>query len=339
MKKIYPLMIFLCFVFGHLHAQHSFVVQNGTAAVFNSLIEAYDASSDGDTIYLPGGEFAAPQNITKSLAWIGVGHHPDSTSATYFTAITNYLYLKGTCDNSYFTGIFFRGNLNFNDAEDNATDVTFERCRIDGGITLKGNNDTLNINFRLSECYISGMNASYGSNVIVEKCIINGTVNNFYQSEFNRDIFVLGRSISYGPKYVFFGTSNSLILNSIFIQYHTSLYECQNNTFMNNLFAESIVLPQGTNMGINNLIGKGINQFKDVAAPNTFAYENDYHLKPDSPAKGMANDGSDIGLYGATDSIKAGFIPAYPHIKYVNINLETSNGMLPVEIKVSAQDN
>ena len=81
------------------NGQYNFVVQNGNSESFKTIQEAYEAANAGDTIYLPGGSFNMPSNIDKGLVWIGVGYHPDSTEATYFTRINNQTVLTGNCDN------------------------------------------------------------------------------------------------------------------------------------------------------------------------------------------------------------------------------------------------
>lgn len=320
-------------------AQHSFVVQNGSTSTHQSFTEAYLSAHNGDTIYLPGGEISTPAIIDKSLVWIGVGHQPDSTSATYFTAIINALTFTGNCDNSYLTGLYFRQAISLGDTEDDATNFTIERCRLDRGLTIKRSKEKANIDFKMSECYSGGtINAGYASNCIIEKSVISGIVTKFHQSYFDRNIHLYGKSVSYGPKYCMQGDTNCFITNSIFIKYHTTILDSENNTFSNNIFAESIVLPQGSNTGIKNIIGAGTSLFENVPNSTVFSYENNYRLKVDSPGKGAATDGTDIGLFGGADPLKEGYLPFNPHVQTVIIDLKTTNGLLPVNVKVAAQN-
>src|SRR6056297_1566225 len=109
-KKILFTILVSFFFLSFLTAQHSIVVQNGGASVYKTIDEAYENATNGDTIYLPGGSFNMPL-INKSLVWIGVGYHPDSTEATYYTRINNAVSFQGDCDNSVVTGIHFVLNV------------------------------------------------------------------------------------------------------------------------------------------------------------------------------------------------------------------------------------
>lgn len=330
------------------YSQYNFVVQNGSVAVYNTIEEAYQNAASGDTIYLPGGSFNMPTTIDKSLVWIGVGYHPDSTAATYYTRINNPVIFTGNCDGMYITGVHFISNISIGSNGDDALDVVLFRNRISGTLTLKYNDGLENaINTLVSECIIDGnYNANKGSNIITEKSIIYGTANYFIQSTFDRVIITHGsRNSGSGYSFCFTYTKNCLIRNSI-INYYTytnwraEVYENINNTFNNNIFAGNIIFPDFTNIGSNNLINVDLSTvFEHLEGTiDTYSYLHNFHLKSGSPAIGAGSLGTDIGIYGGTNPYKDGGLPFTPHIRSVNIDEETNNGLLGVEIEAVSQD-
>ncbi|MEI7983085.1 MAG: hypothetical protein WCI71_15655, partial [Bacteroidota bacterium] len=95
MKKLTKLLLFA----GLILAGHSIVYgqqakialqHSGSMTTFTDITLALAASVNGDTLYLPGGPIYASGTILidKSLTIIGVGHYPDSTTATYQTVFS-----------------------------------------------------------------------------------------------------------------------------------------------------------------------------------------------------------------------------------------------------------
>jgi hypothetical protein len=343
-QLILPLLMFPLFSFG----QYNFVVQNGSASVYNTIDEAYQNAVSGDTIYVPGGSFNMPATIDKSLVWIGVGYHPDSTESTFYSRINNAVSFKGTCDGTFITGIHFISSVSFGSSGDDALDVILFRNRIDGSLTLKYNDGGENlINTRLSECILNGnITANMGKNVFMEKSVIYGTLSYFRSSTFDRNIFTHGgRNSGSGYSYLFTYTENCLIRNSVinyysYTNWRAEVYENTNNTFNNNIFAGSIIFPDFTNVGNNNLINVDLSTvFEHIEGTiDIYSYLHNFHLKSGSPAIGAGSLGTDIGIYGGTNSYKDGGLPFTPHIRSVNIDEETSNGLLGVEIEAVSQD-
>jgi hypothetical protein len=328
-------------------SQHSFVVQNGTASVYRTINEAYTAATAGDTIYLPGGSFDMP-SINKSLVWIGVGYHPDSTASTYHTRINNAASFLGECDDSYITGIHFSSNVSLGSNGNDAVDVTISRCRIDGLLSLKYNDSQQReINAIISETIIdNSVNAYYGSNILIEKCIIKSVLNGFRNSRFDRLIVYRGeQSSGYNASYAFVNTTGSLITNSVFnvLGYTTwsgSVAGNYNNHYANNIFEGFATFPDGTNTGEDNISGVDpMTLFEHIEGDfNVFSYLHDFHLQEGSAGIGTGTDESDISIFSGSSPFKEGGLPFTPHIRLVNIASETANGLLPVEIRVAAQE-
>lgn len=343
-QLILPLLMFTLFGFG----QYNFVVQNGSASVYNTIDEAYQNAVSGDTIYIPGGSFNMPATIDKSLVWIGVGYHPDSTESTYYTRINNSVSFKGTCDGTYITGMHFIASVTFGTSGDDAVDVVLFRNRIGGTLTLKISDGLESlINSKVLECIIDGnINANRGTNVVTEKSIIRGTLNYFISSTFDRNIFTLGaKNGGTGYSYLLTYSENCLIRNSVinyasYINWRAEVYSCINNTFNNNIFAGNIIFPDFTNIGSDNLINVDLSTvFEHIEGTiDTYSYLHNFHLKNGSPAIGAGSLDTDIGIYGGSNPYKDGGLPFTPHIQSVNIDEETSNGLLGVEIKAVSQE-
>ena len=110
MKKL--LFILHIAIVGNIKAQQApiaLVSANGTTRLTTTLDSAALLAQDNDIIYLPGGVFAGQtQWFTKKVTVIGVGHNPDSTTATDRTFINGYIGFQagGTLD-----GVFVLGDV------------------------------------------------------------------------------------------------------------------------------------------------------------------------------------------------------------------------------------
>jgi hypothetical protein len=332
-----------------LNAQYNFVLQNGNAKVFKTINEAYDAAVPGDTIYLPGGSFNWPANVSKGLVWIGVGYHPDSTVATYFTRINNAVTFTLDADLTVLMGIHFISNVSFNSLDaDVVDDFVIHRCRIGGSLYFKRNDNQEHLlNSLVSECVIDGTLYAYnGSNIRVENSIIRGTLNNFRGSYFDQNIFTLGsRSTGSGVSFLLSGCEGCLLRNSIinyysYINWRLEQFNNANNSVLNCVFAGNITFPDGINTGSDNITGIDLSSVFENIDGNLpdFSYAHNFRLKAGSPAIGAGLNGHDAGIYSGSNPFKEGGLPPVPHIRSVNIDNETSNGLIKVEIGVGAQD-
>lgn len=95
--------------------------------------------------------------------------------------------------------------------------------------------------------------------------------------------------------------------------------------------------------GINNYFNCKFNVHPDSIFVNTkienFQYTHDYHLRPNSKAKGVGLNGTDCGIYGGDNPYKEGAVPMNPHIWYKNIpNITDNQGKLNIKIGVTAQE-
>ena len=343
MKKIIILPFLFLAILGWGQAQ--FVLQNGLSTkVYSNINTAIDSAVNGDTLYLPGGGFAiSPTTINKILHWVGQGHYPDSTKATMPTRITSALVFSGSCDNSSFEGIYFTTTLSFGSSTDDVFNIKMKRCRVDGTMTLRSSSlGNPLLNFQISECVLKDLNANNGSNCLIEKSLISGVTQYFFQSNFIHNNFNTNST-----NLIYYCQSCQYIDNVFAGSY--GFYYSNSNVLTNNLFVS--VLPNyGTNSGNNNIYNIGSsNIYTDITHSinvTTFSYDNNYHLKISATGTaesdgstvgitGKASDNTNAGIYGTTTPYKT--IPYYPHIKTATIANEAVNDQLGVTINAEAQ--
>lgn len=175
MKKIYCIPIMLFFSLA-LQAQIKVALHhNGTVTMFSSaspFIAAFDASVNGDTIYLPGGIFNPPPAINKGVYIIGAGHYPDSTTATSITDISN-LNIYAGADKLKLEGLNIPNGISF--ATNQKTDsVVILRCYLGGLVYSGAYNPASNCDgHSIYQNIIVSMDLTHSSNIKVFNNIIN----------------------------------------------------------------------------------------------------------------------------------------------------------------------
>jgi len=350
MKKCLLSLIAMLIISSYsLKAQNLIAVQHGnTPSFYKEVNDAIANSQDGDTIYIPGGTWNISQAINKRLCIIGVGYNLDSTIATFPTTLNGNITLAAGATLGTLTGILLNGNLTA--TNDPINSYTITRCHITNGITLNQTDS----NFIFIQNIIEGNLGSptTPTNFLFLNNIIIGIFaywhwqwNEFYpggsfiNSIFNNNIF-LDNSFSNGPWWFSFSSVYSLIKNNIFIGSTADFGGVANSIAKNNLFVENISFPNGTNIGSYNIVNQPQSSIFVNQSGNSFSYTQDYHLQPSCPGKNAGTDGTDIGIYGGQFPWKDGSVPFNPHVIISNIGDNTnSNGALPVNIKVAAQDH
>ncbi len=320
------------------NAQNLIAVQNNsTPFFFTSLDSAIIHAHNGDTLYLPGGNFALNTNIDKCIHIIGVGHNPDSTNAINPTnIIANNLYLITGSSFGSLIGVKLSGfNFGKESGNGNITNYTLGRCNINGISLFGGYTASNNIFY---ENIISGF--------------INLTMaqsNNFYNNYFGWLVSFGNYSIIKNNIFNIEGYTNYLI-NNTYSTFENNVFfpgtvsaisgNSTNNIFNNNLFVENISFPFGNNTGINNIVNQSQSSIFVNQSGSAYSYSQDYHLQPTCPGKNAGRDGTDIGIYGGMFPWKEGSVPFNPHIQYEQVApLTSTNGNLNVNIKVAAQDH
>ncbi|MBN1116152.1 MAG: hypothetical protein JXA77_03040 [Bacteroidales bacterium] len=337
-KSVFVLFTFLVYA-GNLHAQRSIILQNNDKVFQSMKIDTIiNHIEDGDTLYLPGGNInlTSEFRIDKELHIIGAGHYPDSTQATVYTNVTggHIRFMPGS-DNSSITGINLYNDMYFGlTSTDSISNITISRNSLNNvclGYTNFRNAKHTYLNF--SENVIrSSVLCCDAQMIMFEKNIINGRIDNLTDNAlFTNNIFLY-----YGSYSAFRTCTGVVAQNNIFVRDDHGL---SSSVLNNNLFVLNFAPVSGTNMGSGNIVNNGIDSlFVNSDGNDYFSYDTDYHLHPLCDGIGAGTDGYDVGIYGTSNPYKEAAVPFNPHIRYINISSETSDGLLPVEIHVGAQE-
>lgn len=357
MKKVYIVFsVIMCLLPQTAKTQNLIAVQNGgVPAFYTKLDSAIVHAVNGDTIYIPGGNFALNTDISKRLHIIGVGHNPDSTVVTNPTIInvTSSLNLITGASDGSLMGIKLNGSLQFGTTATNAdvSNFTVARCYV--GSVYSWSNLSINNLFyeniltnspsNYVSIYMSNAESNYfynniicggsggmGTNSVI--CIGAGSI-------FRNNIFINNSSYYYLSSTVY-----SVFENNIFLG--TSLFNPSSgvscNIFNNNLIeidAGYYFWSNWNNTGINNIFSQPESSIWVNKNSNTFTYTQNYRLQATCPGKNAGTDGTDIGIYGGAFPWKDGSLPDNPHIQSKNIAGTTdAAGNLKVKLVVKAQE-
>jgi hypothetical protein len=314
-----------------------------TCTPATTLDAAYAAAAAGDYIYLPAGDFAMANYISKQVHFIGAGFDINASITTGITRISGDLILYSGSNGSSFEGFYLTGNIrNYG----NVSDITLSYLNFNAAI------------------YWAQYNVWSWSNTVVKNCVVREYLHfgDDYYPTYGENNLVMN-SIVKGIR----NTNHSTIKNCIISNYSTTDYcltNIKNTVIKNCIFGGQGLDSAGGNysdnvMFLNNattgttgqlINGKSasneVNNSYGITAADTFVSATaftydltfDYHIKTTSPAHNGGDNGADMGIYGGSTPWKEGAIPSNPHIFFKNIsNATDTNGNLPVQIKVSTQ--
>jgi hypothetical protein len=348
MKKSFVLLaIMFLFKGSPLLAQHPVIaIQNGDApGFFHNLDEAIIEAEKGDTIYLPAGVFTCTvEEIEKTLHFVGSGHYPREMPHAGQTIINNNIVLAEGADSSSLQGIYMNGSLLVYKKDNKKLpyqNLKVTRCNIEdiyiGGYfssTSYTENDISDV--LISETVIRGELYGFNpENCIVQKCIIGGQVTSFSGSEFSNNIF-----LSTADNPLVTGISQVTFKNNIFLKDESVLYYTSDCEYYNNLFVDDLEsnTGSGNNIAPSNITNVPLDDIFVNYTNNGFDYEDDFQLQEGSAGIGAGEDGTDIGLYGTSQPYTNG-VTSYPYVHAISVPATTdADGMLNIQVKVSAQD-
>ena len=319
-----------------LHSTGQVTIFSGAAP----FADAYNAAASGDTIYLSGGAFVAPTEISKGIAVFGAGHYPDSTAVTAQTSVGGNILVSEGADNLRFEGILFTGSITFNHSQQ-VDNVVIALCRINGALTYNGAGaaETSCENHQIIQSVLVGsltLNNLTGSTI--SNCIIQYQISGGSNLSFLNNVFLHNPGSSNASYATLNSVKGATVNNNVFL----SRGNYSNNTqfacvgqFSNNLFTSTpgndpnvIYSKSYLNVTANDI-------FKD-AADNVFDYTKDYQLQDPETYVGM--DDTQVGIYGGALGYKQGAVPSNPHFSSATIAPTTDgDGKLKVKIKVIAQ--
>ncbi|MCB9189345.1 MAG: hypothetical protein H6599_08700 [Flavobacteriales bacterium] len=308
----------------------------------SGFVDAYGAAVDGDTIYLPGGAFASPSIIDKSLRIYGAGFHYDSTQVTLLTSIIGDIEIRENSSGTHIEGVRFKEG--FESTSNTAiSNFSFSRCFFDEGIRVYGSAHNVT-NFSFIQCvftldvHIPNMTNSSFHNSIFTSYVSFSDGNVFSNSIFMYDY----SGTSPTSNELFRSCDFNIVKNNIFLMtsrdpdYIFYASDSDGNMLYNNLFVSNNIDDGANQVTSGNYFGVPQADIFVNQTGNSFSFSHDYHLQ--APATYLGNDGTQVGLYGGIFPLKEGFVPENPHFQMKNIaNQTNSNGELEVEIKIEAQ--
>lgn len=336
LRKILSAFLFISIYSSYAQqAPIAIVSTNGTTRLTSTLDSAAILAQDNDIIYLPGGTFTGGVNFYKKVTIIGVGHNPDSTSATGRTNITGSIGFYLGAEGSILDGIYVSNDVYV------TTDNKVYRCNANLIYSPWGINVN---NLVVEKCIIRGGvqgNPNYNNmyNSIVKNSIINAGadfVSNVHTSIFENNILFFN-SGAYGIE----TADQCTFKNCAFIGATTTSWTsgASNSFFLNNIFTTA-TLPPLTD--VNNASGNHLNQSATsifvATSGTTYSYLNDYLINSSSPAFAGGTGGTQIGIYGGSSPWVKGNIPPNPHIRTKNVDAATgTGGTLRVRFNVGVQ--
>jgi len=314
---------------------------NGTTQAFygqNSFVDAYNASINGDTIYLSTGYFTPPSSIAKGVKIIGAGHFPDSAGVAKRTYILSKINIAQGADSLLLEGLYINGDIIY-DANSSINYVKVLRCGLYSANFNSNSAAAGKNNCSYEECFINGYFAfdNYGDNLLIRHCIISACTTNINEDALIDGNIFLMIGLEIYNTHPLGNINSSLIKNNIILSTYVPIYNCNGNYFYNNLFVQSSVNFENNSYSNNYLGIPQANIFVSQSG-NEIDYTHDYHLQ--HPELYIGTDGTQVGLYGGSIPFKDKGNPSNPQVISKNIATETDvNGNLPISITVEAQDN
>jgi hypothetical protein len=298
------------------------VKPNGTTTIHSTFQAAYDAASNDDYIYLPGGTFSLP-TLEKKLHIIGAGSNLDSCLVTGTTKVSTFTISNGAQGGSVEGLRFLPGNgiiFSSNSNPSISYGFSIKRCFLDGNISTYTQWESLIIENNYFLSIIGGID-----NSIIRNNIIMGYCNVGF-SFFKNNVFFFAGNIQ-------LGSSNTLSNNIFQADTYTAV---PNSYFYNNV---NITSNSSSSEAYNTITETWDEIFYNPGTLNPLYYSydvhNNYHIKSTSACHNSGTDGTDRGIYGGSTPWVEGSIPSNPHIYFKQVAEETNAaGQLQIQFKV-----
>ncbi|MFC2130960.1 hypothetical protein ACFLSQ_05960 [Bacteroidota bacterium] len=298
---------------------------------YTNLQDAYDAANSGDTLYVyPYAEPYYDITINKRIIIIGSGgwkideNTTLTTKISYVDDVNAFMIFSTGSEGSVikgFDGFFWAkiyvDNISIENNCIRQIDIS-DSCR---NITIRGN---------YFEGYFSYfITIASGSDVLITNNLFEQVNPNacecIYDNNQISNITINHNVFSSTGNTMNIRNSNCSIENNInvlgWIHYGTGC------TFFNNI-CNSTQLPEG-NENIRNMDMSTV--FID--------YDNgNYHLKPNSPAKGSGKNGVDMGIYGGSTPFVDGGFPGIPSIIELDAD-HLGSKQSGIKVKIKAKSN
>lgn len=303
------------------------------AGQYRTLQEAHDAASAGDIIYVsPSLMPYTGIVVTKQLTFYGVGFeitHSLGGALSPVAIITGLMQFVNGSAGSQLEG--FDGSFQVIIAASNITIKRNKLSQIAMGVEGRDSSILQNIidNSNLQD--YTTISVSGATNVIIANNLI-------------KNIRGFGND-HWGYYYAIIDGSDLLIKNNV-IKVYGYAWTSSNSQMVNNII---VVVGSGSIQGIYNFVrynmtntvelpvGDGNINNIDMATVFVDINNNDYHLLPNSPAKGTGENGADMGIYGGDAPYIDGGFPSLPSILQLKGDLVAAPGTgLNVQFKAKS---
>jgi hypothetical protein len=350
MKKLICLFIATTFFLPSFIAQKKVVLHSqGTVTVFGGsqpFVDAYNAASTGDTLYLPGGQLSYPNQINKGLKIFGAGHHPDSSLVTGNTILPSGITIQSGADNLHLEGLQILGSVTFT-ANTKIDSVQLQRCFIQGNVSISGTSGNLCNGLVWRENIMAGtVNMQNTSNLVFHNNIVKAysasVLQNFSNNAWLANNIIVGRGFhnpnNWSYHYQLVNITDCLFENNIIHTIGSSytMNNVSNNTFLNNIFTHNHSANHA-NVWSGNFFNIDIPTIFHDFGGNSFDYAQNYALL--DPTAFIGTSGNEVGIYGGLQPGKTSKASQNPRFLFKQIAPQTnSSGELSIEISVEAQN-
>jgi hypothetical protein len=317
-------------------------------AQYSTIQDAINVAATGDTIYIYPGTYSESPTFNKRLTLIGPGVDPRRPNRLP-AKITGNLIINGSAGSgSVLMGLYLM----------NSTQIGNSNYPVD--------------NLVVTDClFYSGNSLLYGNNILLENCILFSTYSTGSDINFqmpNAIGTVIQNNYIHGAIRLNGGT-NTIIRNNIFASGDANTYSFseagqQGQSFgigvriQNNIFYKSDPIgprsitdvcqyqkniyyltndptpANGQSFGNINVNPLFVN-FPVAGAG--FSFDYDFHLLAGSQGIGYGIDGKDLGMWGGSEPVNAGFEPPIPRIYDFQVNNSTVpvGGTIQLTIKAT----
>ncbi|MBN2698492.1 MAG: hypothetical protein JXR52_06670 [Bacteroidales bacterium] len=341
MKNLTSLLLILC-VTGANAASWRLNNNPAVDADFRTFADAHEAASPGDTIFIEGNGHVAHYgniSITKKLVLIGPGYFLNENDSTYahqnfarfqsiyiqagaqgtevyglyvYTDDANTCHMRIWASDVIVARNYFSSHIGYNEIyiAANVQNVTIcqnfaYRVRIEGATAS---------NLIIANNYISNsVSLNNSSNAIITNNVVGLVLDNVYNSEIKNNIIL---SQQYSDPVSAGNSSNSIAFNLL-----------PGN------------LPAG-NLGPGNIGNVNMSTvFAGYPEQGGHTSDSRFQLKPDGPAVGAGEGGTDCGMFGGSLPYVLSGLPAVPRIyEAVVPTAGSAVSGLPVIIKARSQN-
>lgn len=315
-------------------------VDNNTPSMgdFTSLQAAHDAAIAGDTILVfPSSVHYQAITLSKKLIIIGAGSELiGNTKITYLTG--NLVFGPGS-DGSVVSS--FGSAYGALVVEINANSIEVKRTHVKNIVIHENKSNAVitgcQIRWTESEGVTELILIQQAGNVLVSNNYIRGANNRAGIRAIDSDVHILNNILHFGGPYSW--DDHSII-------YQNSTVTATNNIFVVGKMTEGDPCPYNYNIccntgtGISCGLWCGIGNISNIYSSLVFIdYDGgNYKLKPDSPAIGSGEGGTDIGIYGGAMPYVDGGYPDLPTIYHLEVPL-TGNQQDGLDVIIKVKTN